>query len=179
MNAQVQPTPTATFTIQGLQFDIQQPYTAGHVLTAGEASQLNQVRGENVRNNFAGTVRKAMEEYRKANSLADEAEVPLDQLDKDELDEQLANYDDNYEMGMRNGGGTRRTVDPVQREADRIALEKVKAAVKKKGIAFSSVSADKLKQFVVGTIAKYPEIMEEAKRRVTSAASIALDSLEV
>src|SRR6516162_3885340 len=70
-----------SMTIQGLQFDIKTPYKEGHMITAGEASQLNQVRMENIRNNFASVVRNAVQDYRKANGLDEEAEVPLDQLD--------------------------------------------------------------------------------------------------
>ena len=172
--------PYTNLTIQGLQFEVAQPYKAGHLLTEGEASQLNQVRAENIRNNFAGEIRRAVEAHRKANSLPDEAEVAVTDLDKDELDDKLASYDDSYIMGVRGGpSGPRTPVDPIQREAFRIAQEKVKVALKKKGITLDSVSKDKMLEFVKGVIGKYPEIMEEAKRRVSSAASIALDSLEV
>lgn len=44
-----------TITISGREFSFSPRYTAGQsvVLTAGEASQFNQVLGENLRNNFA------------------------------------------------------------------------------------------------------------------------------
>lgn len=173
-------TPYTSITIQGLQFEVAQPFKAGHVLTEGEASQLNQVRAENVRNNFAGTIRKAIEEHRKANTLPDDAEVPVSDLDKDELDEKLSKYDDEYVMGVRGGpSGPRTPVDPIQREANRIALEKVKTAVKKKGITLESVPKEKMASFVKQVLEKYPEIIEEAKRRVSAASQIALESLEV
>jgi len=167
-------------TIQGLQFEVAQPYAAGHVLTEGEASQLNQVRAENIRNNFAAQIKAAIEAHRKANSLPDDAEVAVTDLDKDTLDEKLAKYDEDYEMGLRGGpSGPRTPVDPVMREAHRIALEKVKVALKKKGITLDSVPKEKMAQFVTGTIAKYPAILEEARRRVSAAADVVLDSLEV
>jgi len=173
-------TPYTTITIQGLQFEVQQPYSAGHTLTDGEASQLNQVRAENIRNNFAGSIKAAIEAYRKANDLSDDDEVAPADLDKDELDEKLAKYDDEYIMGVRGGpSGPRTPVDPIQREANRIALEKVKIALKKKGITIDSVPKEKMAQFVEGVKAKYPDVMEEARRRVSAAAAIALDTLEM
>jgi|SRR5215471_10132145 len=167
-----------SMTIQGLQFDIKTPYKEGHVLTAGEASQLNQVRMENIRNNFASTIRNAAAEYRKANNLKDEDEVPVDQLDKDDLDEKLAEYDNSYVMGLRGGPtGPRTPQDPIMREAHRIALEKVKTALKKKNVTISSVSKEKMEEYITGVIAKYPDIMEEAKRRVSAGAEITLADL--
>jgi len=167
-----------SMTIQGLQFDIKTPYKEGHMITAGEASQLNQVRMENIRNNFASVVRNAVQDYRKANGLDEEAEVPLDQLDKDDLDEKLSQYDDSYIMGVRGGPtGPRTPQDPVLREANRIAMEKVKVALKKKNIAISSVSKESMDKYITGVLGKYPDIMNEAKRRVNAVAEVTLADL--
>ena len=172
--------PYATITVQGLQFEVSQPFKAGHILSEGEASQLNQTRAENIRNNFAGPVRSAVDAFRKANSLADNAEVAASDLDKDDLDEKFALYDDSYIMGVRGGpSGPRTSVDPIQREANRIALEKVKVALKKQGITIDSVPKERMAQFIEAVKTKYPDVVEEAKRRVSAAAAIALDSLEV
>ena len=172
--------PYTSITIQGLQFEVAQPYKAGHPLTEGEASQLNQVRAENIRNNFALTIRKAIEEHRKANNLDENVELTSAVLDKDDLDDKLSKYDDDYIMGVRAGAsGPRTPVDPVQREAWRIAHEKVKAALKKKGITIDSVPKAKMTSFIEGVLAKYTEITDEARRRVNAASQIALESLEV
>jgi hypothetical protein len=40
-------------TILGLRFNVQSPYSAGHVCTKGEASALNQKRLESIRNHLA------------------------------------------------------------------------------------------------------------------------------
>lgn len=174
-------TPYSAITIQGLEFQVAQPYKAGnHALTAGEASALNQTRAENIRNNFASTIKKAIEEFRTTNKLAEDAEVPVTSLDHDDLSEKLATYDGEYEFGVRGGpSGPRAPVDPVGREAFRIASERVKLALKKKGIKLDSVPKEKMAEFVTGAIAKYPEITAEAKRRVEATAGIALDSLQV
>lgn len=167
-------------TIQGLIFDLSMPYAEGHVLTAGEASQLNQVRFENIRNNFASVVRKAIEDYRKTNNLPEDSEVALTELDTEDLQEKLSEYDKIYEMGVRSGpSGPRASRDPVTREAEKIALEKVRAAIKKQGISLNSVSKEKYAELTAAVIGRYPEIKEEAQRRVNAAAGIALDSLKL
>jgi hypothetical protein len=170
--------PVSTITIQGLPFEVDRPYVAGsHELTAGEAHALNQTRAENLRNNFASVVRKAMDEYRKANSLAEDAEVPVTELDKEALDEAFANYVSEYEFALGGGGGPRTPVDPVLREAQSIALKKVKEALSAKAIKISSVSKERMAEFVSAVIAKYPSIMDEAKRRVETVSSIAIEGL--
>jgi hypothetical protein len=44
---------TQSITILGLRFNIQSPYTVGHVCTTGEARALNQKRLESIRNHLA------------------------------------------------------------------------------------------------------------------------------
>jgi hypothetical protein len=176
-NGQGSSTPVTSITIQGLEFEVMQPYSEGHQLTAGEAAALNQTLAENLRNNFAPAVRKAVAEYRKANGLAEDAEVPVTNLDRDELQQNLDKYAEDYEFGVGRAGGIRAPKDPIEREAHRIAQEKVKAALATKNVKLSSVSKEKMDELVKGVIAKYPAITEEAKRRVSSAADIALEGL--
>lgn len=167
----------SSITIQGVELEVPQPYAEGHVLKAGEASALNQTLAENLRNNFAPVIKKVAAEYRKTNSLADDAEVPASAFDTDALQQQLDQYANDYEFGVRTGGGPRAPKDPVEREAYRIATEKVKTALTAKNIKINSVSKERMDELVRGVIAKYPAITEEAQRRVNSAGQIALDSL--
>ena len=44
---------TPSITILGLRFNVQSPYSAGHVCTKGEARALNQKRLESIRNHLA------------------------------------------------------------------------------------------------------------------------------
>ena len=44
---------TPSITILGLRFNVQSPYSAGHVCTKGEARALNQKRLEGIRNHLA------------------------------------------------------------------------------------------------------------------------------
>ena len=43
--------------IQGVTFNVPTPYAEGHVLATNEASALNQLLHENLRNNFASKVK--------------------------------------------------------------------------------------------------------------------------
>ena len=169
--------PITLITIQGIEFEVPQPYTEGHVVTAGEASALNQTLAENLRNNFAPKVKAAAAEYRKTNNLAEDAEVAPSNLDSDALQADLDKYAETYEFGVRTAGGTRTPMDPVGREAHRIATERVVAALKKNNIKLNSVSKEKMSELVTSTVAKYPDITAEAKRRVEAASSFALEDI--
>jgi hypothetical protein len=94
---------TGVITILGLRFNIQSPYSAGHVCTKGEARALNQKRLESVRNKLAVTAK----------------DRALTQADVDA-------YASSYVFGERTAG--RRTNDPVEAEA----LELARRLVRKK-----------------------------------------------
>lgn len=168
-----------SITIQGLEFNVDYPYSSGPIeLTAGEASALNQTRAENLRNNFAARIKSMIEEYREANKLADDEEIATSVLDKDTLDKEFAEYASNYEFGVRQlGGGGRVPMDPVEREAWKIAEQKVKEALKASNVKLTSVSKEKMTELVEAVIAKYPDITEEAKRRVAAVGSIVIEDL--
>lgn len=172
--------PVSNITIQGLEFEVPRPFKAGsHELTAGEAHALNQTMAENLRNNFASVIKDAIEAYRKANSLAAEAEVPVGNLDHDDLQSQLDKYAGEYKFREGGGGGTRTPTDPVERESVLIATAKVKAKLSEKGIKLNSVSKEKMAELVKAVIEKYPDIKAEAERRVKAAEGISLEGLGV
>lgn len=181
MVAVTENTPYGDINIQGLAFSYPRPYAAGpRELTEGEASQLNQVLGENLRNNFAAAIKRRIEEFRKANNIAETEEIPASSLDKEELDEAFDKLCETYEFGVRAASGSPRLpADPVLKEAHKIALEKVKAAVVARGYKWDSVSKEQRESFKNQALEKYPEIMDEAKRRVESAANIAIEGLEL
>lgn len=168
-----------TITIQGLEFNVDYPYTSGDiVLTAGEASALNQTRAENLRNNFAARIKAMIEEYREANKLPDEEEIASSVLDKDTLDKEFTEYMGNYEFGVRQlGGGGRIPMDPVEREAWKISELKVKEALRASNVKLTSVSKEKMSELIEAVIAKYPDITEEAKRRVSAVGAIVIEDL--
>lgn len=171
--------PTTQITIQGLPFEAPQPYKAGaYTLSEGESSALNQTLAENLRNNFAPKIKAAIEAFRKANGLGEDVEVPVTELDHEALIEEFNKYADEYEFGVRRAGGVRAPVDPVGKEAHRIASQKVRDALKKKGVKIDTVSKEKMGELIAAVIDKYPEIKEEAKRRVESTQAVAVEGLE-
>lgn len=167
-------------TINGLTFEAPEPYTEGHPLTAAEASQLNQVLAENLRNNFATTVEKAKEEAAKANEI-DVGEVTQDHLDLEALRAAFDKYVDEYEMGMRRGGGARLPADPIEREALELAKEKVRTAIKKQNIALNTVPAEKLRELAEKLLASDAgeAIRSVARERVEAARKVAAAEIDL
>jgi hypothetical protein len=92
---------TGVITILGLRFNVQSPYSAGHVCTKGEARALNQKRLESVRNKLTVTAK----------------DRALTQADVDA-------YASSYVFGERTAG--RRTNDPVEAEAIELARRLVR-----------------------------------------------------
>lgn len=171
-------TPRTNITVQGLTFAASIPYVEGPTtLTAGEASALNQVRVENLRNNFASTVKAAKEEYAKANNMAEE-DVTAEHLDAAALQAQFDQYDREYQFGIRRVGGGDSGRTPVEREARKIAREKVLEALKGKGIKLNTVGAEKMEELVSG-LAANETIVKEAQRRVTQINKITLDEIDL
>ena len=102
--------PTGAVVIQEYTFSIPKPFAEGHVCTGAEADVLNQTLAENIRNNTAGRVKKAVAEGSFDHALM-QAEIDA--------------YVKEYEFGVRRGRGP---VDPIEREALAIAKEEVKLA---------------------------------------------------
>ena len=158
--------PRRDLTISGVVLSVPAPFAEGHVLRPNEASVLNQTYAENVRNNFASAVKDAVE---KAGGLAN--------LDRDQLQSALDEYLGEYDFGVRGTRTTRVPVDPVDREAMRIAKEKVRAALAKAGYKVARgdeepggniISKEKLEELAEAAIAKYPEIVEAARTIVAA-----------
>ena len=156
-------TPRADVTIQGTVFAVPQPYVEGHALTSNEASAMNQLLSENIRNNFAGKIK----------AEADKPEGERKEYTQADLDEYVASY----EFGVRRSGGSSEArLPPEQREARKIAREKVVEALKAKNISIKSVDSEKMEE-MVSTLAQRPEIIKIAQRRVKEVSSMSLEAL--
>lgn len=129
---------TKVIKCQGLELVAPQPYAEGHVLLANEAQVLNQTYTENLRNNFASRIRSAAEAAEKAG----ETYAP----DMDQLQAEFDAYVAEYQFGVRRSGGgsSASTLDPVEREARKMAEAKVKAAIQAKGHKIKDVPKEKL-----------------------------------
>jgi len=154
-----------TIVIQGIEFDVESPYSAGHALTEGEASAMNQLRHENLRNNFAKAVKAAKEKV--------EAEGGV--IDQIALQSALDEYAAEYAFGVRSSGAPRTSVDPVTREALSLAREAIRTAAKAKGL---KLDKEKVEELATGLIEKNPVFRSTAEQRIAQKKEVAANSLE-
>lgn len=173
-------------TIQGHVFKIDAPYTVGYQLKQNEASAMNGLLAENVRNNTAALVKDA-----KVKSAGLDAKTATkEQLDAVTLSDdevaavqaQIDQYVQAYEFGVRAGGG--RSKDPIQREIENMATEILDNALRAKGFPVSKFKKEQANKYsaalqqVIDT--RRDELTKEAKRRVnavTKGGELSLDSL--
>ena len=140
-----------TIIIQGEKFEISEPYAEGHVCTAAEAKALNQVRAENIGNNLRKKVTQAKE---------------AGTFDQEEMQKLVTQYDSEYVFEARvSTGGTRRVLDPVEREARRIARDIVKAHLERQGVKLKDVPKEALDE-KIDELSARDEIIAEAKKAV-------------
>lgn len=151
-----QSTPRAELTIQGTEFTIPQPFVEGHSVTAGEASALNQLLAENTRNNFAG----------KMKIRAEKGEAPYTQEDLDA-------YVAEYEFGVRRAGSGEARLSPVEREARRIARDRITTALKSRN---QKVDKEKMEELVT-QLASRESVIKEAEKRVRATEKISIEEL--
>lgn len=168
-------------TVNGLTFQAELPYAAGHPLTAGEAVALNQTYSENLRNNFANRVKKAqtaaLDAAKKAwtdagsqGNAPSEVELPAGELERltREWDEYVTNYEFNGRRVSRPQG------DPIDREASKMAKQLITTHCKDNKAAdgssapidTKSFSDEKWAELIAQVLEKYPNIREQAKVRV-------------
>lgn len=175
-------------TIQGLEFEADAPYKEGDVLNANEADAINQTFLENLRNNFASHVKAARAAVAETNGffsldgekkVYDLDKVTNEMLDLDALQTSFIEYADKYEFGARRAGGTRVPADPVEREAARIAKEKVKELLRAKDIKISDVPKEQMDKLVAQALEQIPAIREQARLTVEANKSITLEGLSL
>ena len=130
--------------IQGQIFNIAAPYAEGHSLTANEAAALNQLRAENIRNNFAARMKKAVEDKQP-------------ELGQPELDA----YDASYQFGVRQAG--KLPQDPIEKEAYKLAESAVISALKARGTKLKELPEGKLDELTLATLEKRPHFREQAR----------------
>lgn len=112
-------TPRRTKTIKGHALTVPAPIVEGHVLTAVEAGAMNGLFAENIGNNIASKLEKA---------IADNGGV----ADIAALQTIVDDYAATYDFGMS------RTSDPVEKAAKDIARETVKTQAGTKGVKLDS-----------------------------------------
>lgn len=160
--------PRKNITVQGLILSAALPYSEGHTLTGTEAGSLNQTWVENLRNNYASSVKDTIEKAGGVDSM-DEAALGLLQKDFDA-------YQVGYEFGVRGGG--REATDPVFSQAIKLAEQKVKEALKLKGHKLADVGREKIRELADAAVEKNPAFMEKA-RKIVEETQAAASSLTV
>jgi hypothetical protein len=171
-----------SFTVQGVEVDVRIPYAAGHVVTEAEASTLNQTFVENIRNNTSTRVKRAIKAWTEA-ELAEGEEPHTEEnfTPSDELLKEIQDYADSYEFGIKRMSNLE-PADPVEKEARKIAREKLNAALKNKGIKYTGkdrqVSEEKYES-LLASIATGEDVVKEAQRRVKVAKNIGDAELDI
>lgn len=165
--------PTREISVQGLAVTVKQPYTEGHVITPSEAYALNQTFAENIGNNVRALINKLLKEHTKDKI----EELPHEVLRA--LRAKAEEYSDSYEFSISGRGGPRAPVDPVAREAFKIAGDILRGHLKKKEIKLADLPEGKFEELVQGILTKNPQIEEEAKRRVENRKELADSLLDI
>ena len=111
-----------TKTINGVAYEISQPYAEGHVVTEAEAKALNQTRSENIGNNLRAKLKE----------LADAGHS------FDEMAALVAETDAAYVFTLAQVS-TSRKLDPYEREARTIARDLLKAHLATSGRKLTTV----------------------------------------
>lgn len=105
---------TKEITIAGVDFTVSAPYSAGMTMTDAEAAALNQVRAENIGNNFRKTINDAKQKAEDGTDF-----IPDDALLV--LHAALATKDAEYVFNMASARVSKVTMSPLEKEAIVIA----------------------------------------------------------
>lgn len=153
-------TPRDEITIAGDAYTVPAPYSAGHVLLSNEAHALNAAFGDSIRNILA----TGFKELKAAGTF-----------DQSAAQAEVDSYAAKYEFGIRSV----RTGNPLVAKSMEVAREFVSARLAKKGILATTSGKDitRLARDVLDS-GKFPQIVEEAKKRLESIQDIADDELD-
>jgi hypothetical protein len=165
-----------TIVIDNLSFSAPAPYVEGDQINVAEAGALNQVFAENIRNNFRRRVADAKEAAKTAAEAAGQTfDGSLSEEAIAKLTSDFAEYAAKYEFAGKRG--PRISLDPVTKEAMKIAKDKIKAKMIELGKDMKSLTSDALDSLAKDLLAKKPEYMELAKVRIEQLKSLAADIL--
>lgn len=139
---------TKTITIAEETFEVRTPYAEGHILTAAEAKVLNQTRCENVSNNTRKKVKELLDAGDKAGAAA-----------------AVAAYDAEYEFTLQNAGGATK-LDPIDREARKVAREALKAKIAQAGGKWADYDKEMLEDKIIEISETNEAVRKEAEKRV-------------
>jgi len=156
-----------TITVKGVQLQVPVPYKEGHSLRANEASVLNQTYAENLRNNLSKSVAEIVEK----------AGGDASKVDAGSLQKMVDEYVPEYDFGVRRLGAGQ-PVDPVEREALRLAREQVRQAYKQNGFNLKDIGAEVINEKAAEAVEAYPQFRQLAKQNVKAKAAIGAEVLK-
>ena len=149
-----------TKTIQGLTFEVSQPFTEGHVVTEAEARALNQTRSENIGNN----VRKRIKDLSETEISAEDLQAQAAEI--------VAEVDGSYIFTLASVSAGAK-LDPYEREALKIARELLKNHLATTGrkltVAPEGITEDEWKETIAAEssrIAESDAVIKAAKKTV-------------
>lgn len=143
--------------ISGLAFELTPPFSSGHQCSEAEAAVLNQAWIDNIRTNFGKRVQSA-----------DKSELP-------DIQQEFAEYVAGYSF---KSSGPRSIVDPVQREAQKIAKARVVEHLNSKGQRQHEIE-EGLFAAMVERVCGHPAVQAEARRRVEALTAVSGDIFEL
>jgi hypothetical protein len=155
------------FEILGVEFEIPQPFDAGHTCTDGEAKALNQLFKENLANNFRSTVKAAQDEAEKAGGSVDTAKLQQD----------FAEAASKYAFTIATVSASRK-LDPVEREARNIVRASLRDYFASQNKKFSDLS-DEDQEKLIESNASREDIVKLAKNIVAQRSKAANIQLSV
>lgn len=131
--------------IGGVLVSVSLPYAEGHVCTAAEAKALNQTRTENISN----ALRKKIQDLGTAVENAEGKTVfEFDENALAQAATLVAEYDAEYVFTLASSGGSRRAVDPLEKECMAIARQAIVAELKSKGVKVKDLPDGKMDEFI-------------------------------
>lgn len=164
------PVVTKTKTINGLSFEVNQPYEAGQTINEAEARALNQTRSENIGNNVRAKVKEMQDAGKELAEIA----------------AYVTSVDAEYVFTLANVSAAQK-LDPYEREARNIARELLKAHLAQSGrkltVAPEGVTKedwDAKVESEVERIATSEAVVKQAKKNVDAkkkAADTLLESI--
>lgn len=150
-------------------FHVTDKYAPGHILNLEEASALNQLLRENLRNNYAKEVEGAIEKATKEERALSAEEISA-------LRDNFHSYAATYTFASKRE--PKAPFDPIKREAHKIASSMVLEALAKKGKKKADLAEGIFDKLISDTVERNINgVMDEAKRRVEATKAAASDSL--
>lgn len=153
---------THPLTISGVVFDAPTKFAAGHTLSADEAAALNTLFHSDLSSKLKPLVVKAQK-------AAGALDLPPDA--KADLETKLAEFARTHTFVPKSAS----SYDPVTREAFKMIRPQLLNKLKEKGIDPKTFPQEKQEALMLQWLAKKPDILAEAKRRIEALTTIASD----